>query len=67
MIHNIVTYHSKAYKAVKPKSDSDRCIGCKFDMDGFSDGCRLFDCTPRERLDGNHVIYKPHYRLGVKK
>jgi hypothetical protein len=62
MKHDIVTFNSKAYKAVNPVSYGS-CDGCAFNN---TVQCVNTKCTPRERIDGNHVIYKPHCRLGVK-
>ena len=62
MIHNIVVRDSKAYMAVKPISYT-ACDGCAFNK---TTHCQSVKCSPVERGDKKMVIYKPHYRLGVK-
>lgn len=62
MIHNIVVADGKAYKAVKPIDDA-LCDGCSFTKTVH---CQSAKCTFDHRKDKSNVIYKPHYRIGVK-
>lgn len=63
MIHNVVVVDGEEYKAVKLVSEKLPCYGCSFSTSALeceSDGA---PCTMGERADGEHVIYKPHYKL----
>lgn len=61
MNHDIVTFNFKDYKAVL--SPELNCKGCHVLNTGI---CHKVNCQSHERKDKTTVIYKPHYRLGVK-
>lgn len=64
---DVIVFNGVEYKSVEPYEASDLCLGCQFDKPDFWEGCGVVSCSPKDRSDGQNVIYKPYIKLRIKK
>lgn len=63
---DIIVFNDVEYKSVRPYEASDLCLGCHFEKPEHLEVCGFAKCSPKERADGQNVIYKPYIKLRIK-